>query len=205
MLGTDSGMGRGLLWAAACALPMIAAWGFAMRSGLRHLGRKRIFLLGAFCLSAYAPYLALSWNSYAYYAAVAAIMPALVLARGLAGHRHVSALVLLVGVSSGIAVEGSRELEDPGLIGRARWAEATLQSLREEPIRAPLEVHADDPRRFYAIGVAGLEWRLGLIPGSVHVVESCVTRPGDCLYFDEYGHYAIEHRGVSEKQTMAVR
>lgn len=191
-------VGLGLLWATACALPMMAVWVFAMRSGLRRLGRKRIVLLGAFCVLAYAPYFALAWNSYAYYAAVAATLPALLLARGLAGHRHILALVLLVGVSSGIAVEGSRELEAPGLIGRARWAEATLQSLRKAAISAPLEVRAGDPRRFYAIGIAGLEWRLGLSPGTVHAVDSCTAGAADCLSFDERGRYAIEYRGPAE-------
>lgn len=197
--------GQGLAWAAACALPMVATWAIAMRSGLRRFGRKRVFLLVAFCLSAYAPYFALAWNSYAYYAAMAGIMPALVLAHGLAGHRHVLALAFLIGLSSWIAVEGTRELDDPGLIGRARWAEATLRSLSKEPFSAPLQARVSDPRHFHAIGVAGLEWRLGLAAGSVEVVESCASRAHDCLNFDEYGQYSVERQDAPKELHRVVR
>lgn len=187
--------GQGLLWASAVAVPMAGAWLIAARQGLRKFTPRQVLLVMTFCLVAYAPYFPLAWNSYAYYAAIAAMLPALVLARGLAGQRSAVSAAILIGLSSWMAVAGSRWLDNPGLIGRARWAEATLQSLACQQTGPELWVRADDRQRFYAVGSAGLAWRLGLTAGSVHLVEACPSHARECLIIDGRGHYSWEHPG----------
>lgn len=137
---------------------------------------------------AYAPYFFLAWNSFAYYAAIAAILPTIVLARGLAGHRRAVIAGGFIGLSSNFAVAGTRWIDHPGLIGRARWAEGSLQSLEGMSVDTPLWVHADDAQRFYAMGVAGLAWRLCLHPRSIHLVDACPKNSEQCLVIEEDGH-----------------
>ena len=93
----------------------------------------------------------------------------------------------LIAVSSWIAVEGTRRLDHPGLIGRARWAEATLQALERQPPPAlPLHVSVADEQRFYAIGAWGLAWRLGIPLQSIGIARECPTT-GPCLVIDDQG------------------
>jgi len=182
----------GAAWALAAALPLLLAWAVAarhLRAGLR--GRQWLAAV-AFVLIAYAPYLPLAWNSYAYYAAVAATLPAILLAHGLARSRALLLGVTLAGLSSLIAVQGTRWLDHPGLIGRARWAEATLAALEREQIPILLLVRRADAQRFYAMGAAGLAWRLGLDPRQVVVVETCPSGVARCLGIDEDGGWAWE-------------
>jgi hypothetical protein len=182
----------GAVWALAAALPLLLAWAVAarhLRAGLQ--GRQTLAAV-AFVLIAYAPYLPLAWNSYAYYAAVAATLPAILLAYGLARSRALLAGVTLAGLSSLIAVQGTRWLDHPGLIGRAHWAEATLAALEREQIEGPLFVRPADAQRFYALGAAGLAWRLGLDPRQVAVVETCPSGVARCLSIDEDGRWAWE-------------
>ena len=178
----------GLVWAFAAALPMAA---FLWISGgvlWERMRPARAAPLAAFLLVAYAPYLFLSWQSYEYYAQVAAILPAVVLARGtLLSRRTVAALTLLA-VSSFIAVEGSRMAPYPGLIARANGGEEQLARIvaREilDPgmpaVSAPLAVSVVNAHEFYAIGKAGLAWRLARPASEVAVVEQCPS-PEDVL------------------------
>lgn len=189
-------MGLGLLWAASTALLMAAAWAIAFRQGLSKLTPRQWILTLVFSLLAYAPYFTLAWNSYAYYAAIAAILPTIALARGLAGRRSAVVAAAFIGLSSWFAVAGTRWLDHPGLIGRARWAEATFQSVVGESVGPSLWVRADDPQRFYAMGAAGLAWRLGLQPEQVHLVDGCPEHAGPCLVIDRKGRYSwTYHRG----------
>lgn len=98
-------------------------------------------------------------------------------------------------MSSWIAVSGSRWLDNPGLIDRARWAEATLQSLEAKRVGSPLWVRTDDPHRFYAIGTAGLAWRLDLDPGSVRQTDVCPIDAGFCLDIDVDGNVYLKTPG----------
>lgn len=180
--------GLGLFWIAITSLPMAATWAIAMRNGLSGFPPRNWMLTLGFILFAYAPYFLLAWNSYAYYAAIAAILPTVVLARGLAGHRRAVIAAGLIGLSSYFAVAGTRLIDHPGLIGRARWAEDSLQSLEGMSVDSPLWVHADDAQRFYAMGVAGLAWRLGLHPRSIHLVDACPKNSEQCLVIEEDGH-----------------
>ena len=99
----------------------------ALRSGIARLQLRQWLPALAFPVVAYAPYFPLSWNSYAYYAAVAS---------------------MLLGCSGWLAVVGTRHLDHPGLIGRARWAEATFRQLEQRPIKPPLWVQVQDEHRF---------------------------------------------------------
>ncbi len=185
----------GTLWAAATVLPMTVAWVLAARHRPCQLTHRQLALTLVFCVVAYAPYLPLAWNSYAYYAAIAAILPAIVLARGLAGSRFAVVAAVLVGLSSWLAVAGSRGLDNPGLIARAHWAETTLQSLESKHVGSPLWVRTEDPQRFYAIGTEGLAWRLGLDPGSVQLTEKCPGEAGFCLEIDANGNILLTTDG----------
>lgn len=193
--------GLGLLWAAATATLMIAAWVIAARQRLFQLTPRQLTLTFVFCVVAYAPYLPLAWNSYAYYAAIAAILPAIVLARGLAGGRFTVVAAALIGLSSWMAVAGTRSLDNPGLIGRAHWAEATLQSLEARHVGSPLWVRTEDPQRFYAIGTAGLAWRLGLDPGSVRQVDACPIDADYCLDLDANGNVRLTAHGIPDQRV----
>jgi len=182
--------GPGLLWGAATALLMTGAYAIAICKGLSRITPQQWLLTLLFVLVAYAPYFPLAWNSYAYYAAIAAILPAVILAGGLAGRRSAIVAAVLIGTSSWLAVAGTRWLDHPGLIGRAHWAEATFQSLDNEPIGSPLWVRVEDPQRFYAMGAAGLAWRLGLEPESVHLVDTFPEHAEHCLIFDREGGWS---------------
>lgn len=195
--------GLGILWSALVALPMAAVWMIAVRKGLRHFGRRRTYLVLAFCALAYASYFLLAWNSYAYYAAIAAILPTVVLAQGLAAQRLAVPAALLIGLSSWIGVAGSRQLPNPALIARAQWAEAALVHLENERIGVPLFVRADDPQRFHAIGVAGLAWRLDLDPKSIRIVSTCPHNREACLVIRPDGQFVVD--GAVESPMIAPR
>jgi len=180
----------GAAWAVAVALPVAAAWLLALRGGVGRLDARQWGVLPLFVGLAYAPYFPLAWNSYAYYAAVAAILPTVALARCLQGRGVAVVAAALVGASSLVAVEGTRRLDHPGLIGRAHWAEATLRELERSPPGAPLSVEVEDEQRFYAIGANGLAWRLGLKPEDVRIVAACPV-DGACLQIRADGSWQL--------------
>lgn len=184
--------GPGLLWAVATAVPVLWVWTVAARK--TDLGRRRWFMTAAFALAAYAPYFPMAWNSYAYYAAVAAILPVIALARGLLGSRRVVLAAALVGLSSWVAVAGTRWLDHPALIGRARWAESTLQALSQAEIPSQLSVRVEDSQRFFAIGIDGLAWRLNRSRDSIHLLDDCGPAGHGCLVFHADGRVSWVHR-----------
>lgn len=179
---------QGLAWIAATALPMLAAWAIAGWRGRTLLAPMQWWCVAAFAGLAYAPYFLFAWNSYEYYAAIAVILPVIVLARCVAADGIALAVAALIAVSSWIAVEGTRRLDHPGLIGRAHWAEATLHALEQQPVAAPLHVSVADDQRFYAIGQMGLAWRLGLPPEHIHVARECPAT-GTCLVIEQDGRW----------------
>jgi len=180
---------QALAWIAATALPMLAAWGIASWRGRSRLLRRQWVAVAVFAGLAYGPYFLFSWNSYAYYAAIAAIFPVIALARCVADDAQVLVVAALIALSSWIAVEGSRRLDHPGLIGRARWAESLLQDLERQPVPAPMHVAIRDEHRFYALGQAGLAWRLGIAPGDIRVATRCPASARHCLVIDETGRW----------------
>jgi hypothetical protein len=188
MLGSRT---DGLLWAFAAALPMAALLCMAGWTLLKRMSPLQGAALAAFALVGYAPYFFLSWQSYEYYAQVAAILPAVVLARAaMLSSRTTGALALLV-LSSFIAVEGSRWIAYPGLIGRAKTGEQQLAKLvaREilEPVvpeaSAALLISVSNPHQFYAIGRAGLAWRLARDQSDIAIVDGCSAPSQQLLDF----------------------
>ncbi len=197
MIATD-GLLKGALWAMLAALPVLLSWGLAAsKGGWRRLQARQWGLVLAVAVVAYTPYFPLIWNSYAYYAAISAILPAIVLARLLQGRRIAVIVAVLMGVSGWLAVAGTRLLDHPGLIGRARWAETSLQQLAGQQLKTPLWVRVEDDQRFAAMGVHGLAWRLYVPLEQVHQVDACPqgTEAGTCLEMDAEGDWS--HRPVA--------
>jgi hypothetical protein len=155
------------------ALPMLAALAMAFWRGRLLLNNGQWLCIALFAGIAYGPYFLLSWNSYAYYAAIAAILPAIALAYCTIGHPRLLLILALIAFSSWTAVETTRRLDHPGLIGRARWAESLLHDLERRKVDAPLWVAVQDDHRFYAVGPFGLAWRLHRLVSSIHVGRQC--------------------------------
>lgn len=191
MLATGS-RPRAIAWVAVTALPMLAAVAMAAWR-LRGSMRARQWLsIVLFAGIAYGPYFLLAWNSYAYYAAVAAILPAIALAHGAIDHPRMPVLLALLALSSWAAVEGTRQMDHPGLIGRARWAENLLRDLERRQVRPPLWVEAPDSHRFYAVGTAGLAWRLKLPMDDIHVAAHCPAGAVSCLRIAPGGGWRLD-------------
>lgn len=183
---------KGAAWALLAALPVVVGWVLAAsKGGWRRLDRRQWALLVVFAVVAYAPYFPLVWNSYEYYAAISAILPAIALARLLQGRRLAVLVAALMAASCWVSAAGTRWLDHPGLIGRARWAEASVQQLGAQKLKAPLWVHVADDQRFYAIGLHGLAWRLGVPLEQIQAVDACPSSgSGTCLEMDAEGHWS---------------
>ncbi|HET6587966.1 MAG TPA: hypothetical protein VFG67_09390, partial [Oleiagrimonas sp.] len=181
--------GAALAWMAAAALPMLGAWFIALRRGHALLSLRQWLAIALFAVVAYGPYFLFSWNSYPYYAAISAILPVIALARLSTDSRRLWLVAMLVVVSSWVAVAGTRQAAQPALIARAHWGENLLQQVGEQPVGAPLWVQISDSRRFYAVGSAGLAWRLGIEPEAIHVTRHCPVTMKHCLSIDKNGHW----------------
>lgn len=189
---------RALAWIAITALPMLAASAMAFWQGRSLLRPRQWLSIAFFAGAAYGPYFLLSWNSYAYYAAIAAILPAIALARCAIGNPRLPVILALVACSSWAAVEGTRQLDHPGLIGRARWAERILGDLEQQRVGSPLWVAVHDSHRFYALGQYGLAWRLKLPVDSIRVVGSCPAAARWCLKIDDDGSWDLRKAGIAD-------
>jgi len=163
----------GFIWAASVALPFVFGMALMYQPVSRALRPGMVFALVSFVIVAYAPYFLLNWNSYAYYAAVAVILPAIIFAQGLVRSPIAIYAVVLVGISSLLSVHVNRYLDHPGLIGRAFWAEESLSKMAAEKIEAPLFIVVADEQRFYAVGTAGIAWRLNLKQQDINLVNAC--------------------------------
>jgi hypothetical protein len=181
----------GVAWALAALLPMAL---FAWLAGTQLVGRmskRQACGAAAFFVIAYAPYFFLAWQSYEYYAQVAMIAPAILLARGAMLSPRPALALCMLALSSAIAVEGSRAIGYPGLIGRARWAEEQLVALAAdqdatgaaEARVSALRVQVANEHEFYAIGRAGLAWRLGIPEGELAIQEGCQSAMDELLVF----------------------
>ena len=181
----------GALWALAAALPMTAFIGLAGVPLVNRLSIRQGAAVAIFVLVGYGPYFLLSWQSYEYYAQVAMIVPAVLLARGLMLSTRAHVAMALFSLSSFVAVEGSRMLGYPSLIGRAHWGEEQLNDLATgfdgaqatQDISTPLLVNVSNPHQFHAIGRSGLAWRLALPESDVAIVEGCEGEADGLLAF----------------------
>lgn len=183
-----------LTWMAATALPMglVAYQGFWR--GRAQLRPRQWWAVVLFAGVAYGPYFLLAWNSYAYYAAIAVILPVIALAQCSIDQPRLCLMLGLIAFSSWLAVAGTRHLDHPGLIGRAHWAESMLQDLQRRHVQAPLWVAVADRHRFYAVGKAGLAWRLGLPANRIHIALHCPDHV-TCLRIDEQGRWHLTRAG----------
>ena len=173
----------GFAWLLAVAVPMS---GFIYLSVARlKLSISQWLALFSFIGLAYSPYFLLASQSYEYYAAVALIFPVIVISYGLMAAEKKLLAVMLLAISSALSIQISRMLDYPSLLGRAAWGEQQLQKLERGPVAIPLAVNINNPHRFYAIGTAGLSWRLGVPVSEVHVVDRCMANMKEILVEDE--------------------
>lgn len=166
----------GALWAAACFTPMAIAYWISLRALKPATSNIQWLAALAFLVIAYGPYFVLADQAYEYYAAVAMILPLLLVARALLVASKLKIGLLLVGISSLIAVQGTRSAEYPAVIDRAFWAERQVEYLQQQPVSLPLLVSVANEHQFAALGVQGIEWRLGLAKGSVILTHTCESQ-----------------------------
>jgi hypothetical protein len=190
-----------ILWALCAAIPMWLAIRIAAPPLGKVLSRRQFAFAALFFLLAYAPYYALARQSYEYYAQVAMILPAVLMARGIMWSTRAPIAMLLIVLSSFVAVEFSRMIDYPGLIGRARMAENQLgalgideglQSAGSYEIGGPLALSVSNSHAFYAVGLAGLAWRLALFESDVVIGQDCAMTSGDVLAFKGPDVYLAE-------------
>ena len=113
------------------------------------------------------------------------------MAHACADNPRVLIVLALISLSSWVAVAGTRHLDHPGLIGRARWAESMLRDLQHRHVEEPLWVAVQDSQRFYAVGEAGLAWRLNLPISGIHVASQCPADARQCLRIDDDGSWQL--------------
>lgn len=163
----------GALWAAFCFGSMALVYWISLKRITASLSCWQVMSALAFMLVAYGPYFVLANQSYEYYAALAMMLPLALVARGLLVANKLNIGLSLMALSSIVAVEGTRSVDYPGVIERAYWGERQIDFLTRQSIQPPLLVDVSNPHQFAALGVAGLEWRLGLPKGSVILTNRC--------------------------------
>ncbi len=178
---------EGIVWAGSVAVPML---GFIYLCLAKY---KLLFIqsmaIVVFIGFAYAPYFLLASQSYEYYAAVALIFPVAFLAHGLMLSEKKLLAVILLCTSSVLSIQLSRMVDYPSLLGRAVWGEQQIEQLeRRAVIPNPLVVKIHNHHRFYAIGVAGLSWRLGVPLENIHLTDQCAANVKEMLEEDTAGN-----------------
>jgi hypothetical protein len=162
-------------------------------SGIRKfLSKFQLVAIVGFVFFGYGPYFVLSSQSYEYYAAVAIILPIIVIARGLLFNNRVYLGLLVFATASFVSIQGSRMLDYPSLIGRAYWAEAQFTWLKSQQIGTPLIVHLNNQHQFYAMGLKGLAWQLNIPEHNIILSDKCVRGLGKLLIQKEDGDFAWE-------------
>lgn len=196
--------GKALMWITITAVPMLTAWGLALRRGHSLLSWRQWLFVALFAILAYGPYFLFSWNSYAYYAAISAVLPTIALAYLSTMTRQAWITVALVAASSWLAIAGTRQIPQPGLIARANWGEHLLRQLESQPARVPLWVETQDPQRFYAVGHAGLAWRLRIDPAAIHLTSACPAQPTHCLVIQNDGGWHWRSASGADPQASGT-
>ena len=192
MIATDAKF-IGCIWAAASAAPMLGFFYFTVQQLLNVLSRHQIAAAILFVLIAYFPYFLLSSQSYEYYAAIAFIFPSILLSQGLLLTQRPMLVAGLFCISSYVAVQGSREVGYPGLIGRAHWAEQQFAYLKTQDLTVPLIVRVENKHQFYAIGIAGLSWRLGIEEKDILLLDTCLQNSEKWLVQKQDGNFRWEN------------
>lgn len=164
---------KGVIWALACFIPVAILYAMSYMQLVRELNWRQWLALAAFMVLAYGPYFVLAEQAYEYYAAVAIIIPLLLVARALTATNRVVIGLVLMAISSAVAVQGTRSAEYPAVISRAFWAENQLQWLSQQNAELPLVVGVDNPHQFAAMGVLGLSWRLNIPREQIVLANEC--------------------------------
>ena len=121
---------------------------------------------------------------------MALIFPVAFLANGLMLSEKKLLAVILLCISSTLSIQLSRMVDYPSLLGRAVWGEQQIQQLEQRVvIPNPLAVKIHNQHRFYAIGVAGLSWRLDIPMANIHLTDQCVANAHEILEEDGAGNF----------------
>lgn len=172
------------LWGLLCLLLQGAAvWNLYQGARLR-MDRLRLLLLCLLFAVSCGPYFLLAWNSYAYYISVGLLAFAVLCALAVGDRNRLIKAALLALASSVLSTVGNHALDYPSLLGRAEWGERQLKKLEAQRDRLQvsgertLHVVVENEHRFFAIGAAGLAWRLGIPISQIVVKTSCADLQG---------------------------
>ncbi|WP_039913955.1 hypothetical protein [Cellvibrio mixtus] len=165
----------GVVWAIACFIPLCILYWISVRALKPELKWIQWCAALAFIVVAYGPYFVLANQAYEYYAAVAVIFPLLLITHALIKSNQLEVGLILIGISSLAAIQGTRSVDYPAIIGRAYWAEQQIQWIKSQPIELPLVVTVTNEHQFAAIGVMGLSWRLGVPIDQIVLGGQCVS------------------------------
>lgn len=164
---------KGAVWALVCFMPVAMLYVFSYLKLIREIKWHQWFAGLAFMVLAYGPYFVLADQTYEYYAAVAVIFPLLLVAYALLKSDRLGVGLILLGISSIAAIQGTRSADYPAVIGRAYWAEQQIERIKSQPIELPLVVAVANKHQFAAIGILGLSWRLGIPVNQVVLGAGC--------------------------------
>lgn len=169
----------GVAWALAVVIPMVLVVALALRGLAKQLALWQWLAAGAFCAFAYAPYFLLTRQSYEYYAAIALILPVILLARGLLQSSKLHWALWCCAISALLSVQGSRMVDYPGVIGRAWWGERQIAYLASDiahkTLPNPLVVSIVNHHQYAALGGKGLMWRLQIPEQQIILADKCVA------------------------------
>jgi len=171
-----------LVWLTPIVILMITFLYFVFDGARKFLSKFQLLAILGFIFFGYAPYFLLSHQSYEYYAAIAIILPIIGVARSLTIANRTYIGLLVFAIASFVSIQGSRMLDYPGLIGRAYWAETQLASLQSRQITTPLVICINNEHQFYAIGIKGLAWRLGIDEDQIVLSERCDASLGQITF-----------------------
>lgn len=193
----------GVLWALAAFVPMAIFCALALK-GLRQLITPWQWLaVIAFCGFAYAPYFLLAKQSYEYYAAIVLILPMILLAKGLLQIKALHWALLCCAISSLVAVQGSRLVDYPGVIGRALWAERQIdylaQDIANKTLPNPLVVSIVNQHQYAALGGKGLMWRLEIPEQQIILADECVAGGERMLQQNAAGDFIWQSCAVGDE------
>lgn len=164
----------GMIWSAVCFIPMCLLYWFSWRVLSAEFKLSQWGAAFAFLVIAYGPYFVLADQAYEYYAAVAVIFPLMLIAHALLMLNRLGLGLLLIGMSSLVAIQGTRSADYPAIIERAYWGEHQIEWMNTQTIELPLVVTVTNEHQFAAIGVLGLSWRLGIPPEQIILGAQCV-------------------------------
>lgn len=165
-------------WLVPILILMAAFIFFVINGAKKYSSKYQLIAIIGFVIFAYVPYFLLSHQSYEYYAAVAIILPTIFASKCLLRANRFYVGLLLFAAASFISIQGSRILDYPSLIGRAYWAEAQLDRLKNIELNDRTKFCTNNHHRFYAIGIKGLSWRLG-IPETKILFSNICNNPSE--------------------------